>query len=146
MLGPNAAFISIKNLLYIAAPDISNIPLPSCEEEDDDTSLSSYMSELSVDPLSSGSAAGQHTEDLGNDDVNSGDSGGSCDGDDNDNDDDDDSSIDLEEPDVHGAEAAIFIEGPWQGLDLSAEEQLQSLQSGKNINKLYRYTGNYSLA
>jgi len=41
-------------------------------------------------------------------------------------------SWDIQEPDPHGVEAAMFIEGPWQGLDLSAEEQLQSLQSGKN--------------
>ncbi|KAJ7391793.1 hypothetical protein OS493_016081 [Desmophyllum pertusum] len=84
---------------------------------DDDNSLSSYMSGateslvsgLSVDPLSSDSAAGQWTNDLGNvlsnDDNNVDD-----DYDDDDNDDDDEG--------VHGAEAAIwnFGEGPWQGL------------------------------
>ena len=92
----------------------------------------SLVSEL--DPLSSDCTTGQRTEDLGNyvhnDDVGS-------DDDDDGNDSDDDSNDGIEEPDVHGAEAAIFSEGPWHGLDLSAEEQLQSLQSGKN-NKLYR--------
>ncbi|KAJ7391780.1 hypothetical protein OS493_016067 [Desmophyllum pertusum] len=114
------------------SPDISNIPLPSCEEDDDDTSLSSYMSGATeslvseLDPLSSDCTTGQRTEDLGNyvhnDDVGS-------DDDDDGNDSDDDSNDGIEEPDVHGAEAAIFSEGPWHGLDLSAEEQLQSLQS-----------------
>ena len=44
----------------------------------------------------------------------------------------DDGNRDMLEPDLLGVEAAMFIEGPWQGIDLPAEEQLQSLQSGKN--------------
>ena len=44
----------------------------------------------------------------------------------------DDSSRDMLEPDCLEVEGAMFIEEPWQGLDLSAEEQLQSLQSGKS--------------
>ena len=63
-----------------------------------------------------------HQEELDNDDDNDGEPSDGY----------DDSSSDLQEPDLLGDEDAMFIEGTWQGLDLSAEEQLHSLQCGKN--------------
>lgn len=63
-----------------------------------------------------------HQEELDNDDDNDGEASDGY----------DDGSSDMQEPDLLGDEDTMFIEGPWQGLDLSAEEQLQSLQCGKN--------------
>ena len=105
---------SITDLFYIAAYKEAE------QYSDDDNSLSSYMSgateslvsELSVDPLSSGSAAGQWTKELGNVLRNDGSNDDGNNVDDNYDDDDND------DEGVHGAEAAIwnFGEGPWQGL------------------------------
>lgn len=124
---------------YIVAPSVSNIPFPSREEteldSDEFSSLGSNMrgsdteslvSKQSTELFMSGCVAGNHDgneeEEMDNDDDNDIEASDGY----------DDSSSDLQEPDILGAEAAMFIERPWQGLDLSAEEQLQSLQSGKN--------------
>lgn len=126
---------SIKNLHYIAAPHVPYITLPSREEPepdlDEDSSFSSntsgsdtgsLVSDPSSDPLTSGCAVGNCNDD--EEDDNEGDSDIS--------DDNDDGSNGFQELDVHEDEAGIFMEGPWQDLDMSAEQQLQSLQSGKN--------------
>lgn len=71
-----------------------------------------------------------HQEELDNDDDNDGEASDGY----------DDGSSDMQEPDLLGDEDAMFIEGPWQGLDLSAEEQLQSLQCGKNEASIFILT------
>ena len=117
-------------------PCVSNIPLPSRDVSwlDEDSSLSSdtsdsdtesLVSDQSVDHLTTGFVAGNYDdnqEEMDNDDDNNWEASDGY----------DDSSSDVQEPDLLGAEATMFIEGPLHGLDLSAEEQLQSLQCGKN--------------
>ena len=129
----------VSSYITFAAPCVSNIPLPSREEIwlGEDGSLSSEISDSDTESLVSEQSSDALTTEC---------EAGNCNDDqeeemDNDNDDSDseasdsydDSSGDMLEPDSLGVEAAMFIEGPWQGLDLSAEEQLQSLQSSKNI-------------
>ena len=145
---------------YIAAPDISGIALPSyCTGYDPDyeSSLSSLISGA-AESLVSGS---DEVDDDDDDDDGTGDGDDDDDDDDDDdevedkeqdsdkdeNSDEDSDGIDkddekddvdgnFEEPYVHGAAAE-----PWQGrselgLDaLSAEERLQSLQSGMHSVK-----------
>ena len=122
-----------------AGPCVSNIPLPTREEIwlGEDGSLSSEMSDSDTESLVSEQSSDALTTDC---------EAGNCSDDQKeemDIDDDIDSESeasdgyeggnrDMLEPDCFIVEAAIFIEEPWQGLDLSAEEQLQSLQSGKN--------------
>lgn len=126
-----------------AAPCVSNIPLPSREDiwldedgsfssEITDSDMESLVSEQSSDALTTDCEAGNCNDDQeeemdndDDDDVDNNSDSEARDGYDN-------SSRDIQEPDLLGVEAAMFIGGPWQGLDLSAEEQLQSLQSGKN--------------
>ena len=122
------------NLHYIAAACVSNIQLPSREEPlldlDEhsnftDTSSSdtrSLVSEDSTDPFVSGCAIGNCDDD--DDDDDEGVSEISIDNDDNSN--------GFQELDFYEGEAAAFVGGPCQGLDVSAEEQLHSLRSGKN--------------
>ena len=118
-------------MYYVAAPYVANITLPSREEPeldlDEESSFSSdtsdsdtgsLVSEQSADPLTSTYAI----ENCDSDEEERDDDG------DSDFSDDNDSSNGFQESD----DGALFIEGPWQGLDMSAEQQLQSLQSGKN--------------
>lgn len=75
--------------------------------------------------MPTGSVAGNyddHQEESDSDNDNDGEASDGC----------NNGSSDMQEPDLLGDEDTMFIEVPWQGLDLSAEEQLQSLQCGKN--------------
>ena len=131
----------VSSYITFAGPCVSNIPLPTREEIwlGEDGSLSSEISDSDTESLVSEQSSDALTTDC---------EAGNCSDDqeeemDNDNDSDSDSESeasdgydgsnrDMLEPDRLRVEAAIFIEEPRQGLDLSAEEQLQSLQSGKN--------------
>ena len=93
----------------------------------------SVASETSADQLLSDGLAADLEGDNSFDDGNS--SGDDDDDDDDDGDDDDNSSSDLEEPYLCQIDTAIFTpQGPWQGEDLSAEQQLRSLQCGEDKN------------
>lgn len=120
---------------FIAAPRVPYITLPSREEPtldlDEESSFSSntsgsetgsLVSDPSSDPFTTGCAIGNCDDD--DEDDNEGDSDVS--------DHNDDSSNGFQGLDESEGEDAIFMAGPWQGLDMSAEQQLQSLQSGKN--------------
>ena len=102
----------------------------SFNSEINDSDIESLVSEQSSDASTTDCEAENYTD-------NQEEEMASDDDDDNDSDSEAgdgyiNSSWDIQEPDLHGVEAAMFIEGPWQGVDLSAEEQLQSLQSSKN--------------
>ena len=131
--------MTVSFYITFAGPRVSNIPLPPREEiwlgedgsissEISESDAESLVSEQSSDALTTDCETGNRNdnqeEDMNNDDDN--DSGSEA------SDGYDDNSRDMLEPGHLGVEAAMFTEEPWQGLDLSAEEQLQSLQSGKS--------------
>ena len=129
--------MTLSFYITFAGPCVSNIPLPAREEiwlgEDgslssgiSDSDTESLVSEQSLDALTTDCEAGSCNDDQEVEmDIDNGSDSEASDG-------YDDSSRDMLEPDCLGIEGAMFIEGPWQGPDLSAEEQLQSLQSGKS--------------
>ena len=122
----------LYTLFYIAAPDISNIEIPSfCTGYDPD-----YESSLSSLISGAGESLVSNDDDDDDDDdeyVQDQDEGddGDCDDDDDEDDDSDDDDNGNDNDDGadgrhdYGAEAE-----PWLGQSMSAEQQLESLQSG----------------
>ncbi|XP_078376186.1 uncharacterized protein LOC144659591 isoform X2 [Oculina patagonica] len=127
----------LRHQVFVSAPRVPYITLPSREEPtldlDEESSFSSntsgsetgsLVSDPSSDPFTTGCAIGNYDDD--DEDDNEGDSDVS--------DHNDDSSNGFQGLDESEGEDAIFMAGPWQGLDMSAEQQLQSLQSGQILS------------